>query len=154
MEFYDKFMTLALIEAENAGKKGEVPVGAIIIDSCGKVIARGHNLRESKNDPTAHAEIVAVRKASRKTGSWRLTECTIFTTLEPCPMCAGALINSRIKRVVFGCRDPKAGACGTLLDIPSHPVLNHKVEIISGILEEECSKLLKDFFKSRRNKKK
>jgi len=151
-ELYDKFMALALIEAEKAGKKGEVPVGAIIIDSQGKVVARGHNLRESKNDPTAHAERVASRKASKKNGSWRLAGCTIFVTLEPCPMCAGALVNSRIKRVVFGCRDPKAGSCGTLMDITSDSRLNHRVEAVSGVLEEKCSKILKDFFKSRRSR--
>jgi len=145
-------MALALIEAEKAGKKGEVPVGAIIIDSCGKVVARGHNLRESKSDPTAHAEIVAIRKASKKTGSWRLAGCTIFVTLEPCPMCAGALVNSRIKRVVFGCKDPKAGACGTLMDITSDSRLNHRIEVVSGVLEEKCSNLLKEFFKSRRSR--
>jgi tRNA(adenine34) deaminase len=147
----EKIMRLALKEAQKAAIKNEVPVGAVLTGPDGKVLARGHNRKESNNDPTAHAEIVVIRKAAKKLGGWRLSGCTLHVTLEPCPMCAGAMVNARIKRLVFGCRDPKAGACGTLLDLSSNIRLNHRFETTAGVLETDCAGILKKFFRKRRS---
>lgn len=144
-------MKEALLEAKKAFDKGEVPVGAVIVKD-EKIIARAHNLREEKKDPTAHAEILALKKAAKVLGGWRLLGCTIYVTIEPCPMCSGAIIQSRINRVCFGANDYKAGACGSkvnLLDIN----FNHEVEITSGILEEECAEMMRDFFKKLRTRR-
>lgn len=144
-------MKEALLEAKKAFDKGEVPVGAVIVKD-EKIIARAHNLREEKKDPTAHAEILALKKAAKVLGGWRLLGCTIYVTIEPCPMCSGAIIQSRISRVCFGANDYKAGACGSkvnLLDIN----FNHEVEITSGILEEECAEMMRDFFKKLRTRR-
>ncbi len=147
-----KFMKLALSEAEKARDKGEVPIGAVIVTD-GRVIARGHNLRESKNDPTAHAEMIAVRKAAKKLNSWRLTSSTLYVTVEPCVMCIGAIVLARVPRLVFGCLDPKGGAVGSLYDISNDKRLNHRVEVRSGVMSEEAQALLKDFFKRLRGKR-
>jgi tRNA(adenine34) deaminase len=119
----------------------------------GKIIAEAYNLRESANDPTGHAELIAMRKAGEVLGEWRLTDCSLAVTLEPCPMCAGAMVNARLKRVIYGCADPKAGACHTLFRIPSDARLNHRVEMISGVLEAQCKRQLQAFFRERRTKK-
>lgn len=131
----------------------EVPVGAIIIYN-DKIIGRGFNLRETLKDPTAHAEIIAIKEASQYLGGWRLEDCTMYVTLEPCAMCAGAIVNSRIKRLVIGAYDPKMGCCGSVEDLVRNPKFNHRVDMTYGVLENECSKLLKDFFKGLRNKNK
>lgn len=138
------FMKKALRQAKVCEKYGEVPVGAVIVKD-GKVIARGHNMRESTQMASAHAEHIAIDRACKKLGSWRLTGCTLYVTLEPCIMCAGAIINSRIDRVVIGTSDKKAGAMGGIVDVLTLPV-NHKPEITSGVLQDECSQILKDFF--------
>ena len=145
-------MKIALAEAEKGFKKDEVPVGAVVVAD-GKVIARAHNLRESLVDPTAHAEILALKKAGKKLGGWRLNKATLYTTLEPCPMCAGAVVHSRAKELVYGADDPKAGACGSIMDVVSSGHLNHRVKVTSGILKKECSEILKKFFKKLRNSK-
>lgn len=145
-------MTRAIVEASKAGDKDEVPIGCLIVRD-GKIIARGHNLRETARDPSAHAEMIAIRKAARKLGSWRLLDTTLYVTLEPCTMCMGAIVLARIPKVVFGCLDPKGGAAGSLYDFSSDPRLNHSVELISQILENECSKLLSDFFSDLRKRK-
>jgi tRNA(adenine34) deaminase len=131
----------------------EVPVGAVIVHH-GKIIARGYNQRETKQDPLAHAEHTAIARAAKKLGTWRLTECTLYVTLEPCTMCAGAIVLSRIPRVVFGCFDPKAGACGSISNVLADQKLNHRPEIVNGVLEKECSQILKDFFRNIRKKTK
>lgn len=143
------FMERALKQAEIAYKKGEVPVGAVVVKD-GKVISRGYNLRETTNDPTAHAELLAMKKASKKLDSWRLSGCTLYVTLEPCPMCSGVIINSRIDRVVFGAYDQKAGCCTTLYHLCNDERFNHRAEILGGVLEEACAKILSDFFKEKR----
>ncbi|MDP4180370.1 MAG: tRNA adenosine(34) deaminase TadA [Bacillota bacterium] len=148
-KIHEKFMKQAYNEALKAYKKLETPVGAVIVLD-GKIIARGHNKRESNQDPTLHAEIIAIKKAAKKLGSWRLTDCDMYVTLEPCPMCAGALIQSRIRNLFFGAFDPKAGAAGSVINILALEKFNHKVEVINGIMEDECSKILKDFFKELR----
>lgn len=135
--------------AREAALLGEVPVGAIVIRH-GEVIARAFNLRETLEDPTAHAERIALTLAGRALGTWRLEDCTLYATLEPCPMCAGAIVLARIRRVVYGATDPKAGACESLFRLADDPRLNHRVELTSGILAAECSALLQDFFWSRR----
>jgi len=140
------WMGVALSEADVAASLGEVPIGCVIVDADGVELARGHNLRETDADPTAHAEIVAVRAAAKKLASWRLEGCTLYVTLEPCPMCAGALVNARMKRVVWGCDDPKAGACTTLFTIGTDPRLNHRFTIDKGIRADECADRLKKFF--------
>lgn len=145
------FMKKALMQAKRAERIGEVPVGAVIVKD-GKIIARGFNERETKGDATAHAEFTAIRRACKKLGGWRLTGCTLYVTLEPCVMCAGAIINSRLDRVVIGAKDKKAGALGSVTDINALP-LNHKVELCYGVLEDECSAILKDFFARLRAKK-
>ena len=184
----EHYMSLALREAERAAALDEVPVGAVVVDADGRVIARAHNLRESMGDPTAHAEILALRRAAKKlsalshqqsaisnqqsakaaarlcsadgsklkaesSGRWRLTGCTLYVTLEPCPMCAGALVNARLPRLVYGCADPKAGACGTLMDVARDPRLNHRVDVTAGVLAAECAAALRDFFSAKRKKK-
>lgn len=145
-------MKEALKEACKAYEKNEVPIGAIIVRE-GKIVGRGFNQKESLRDATLHAEITAIRDACKNLGGWRLPGCTMYVTLEPCPMCAGAIVNSRIERLVIGARDLKTGACGSVLDITNNEKLNHQPELIFGILEEECSSILKDFFtRLRKNK--
>ncbi len=146
-------MIEALKEAKKAYKKLEVPVGAVIVKD-GEIIARAHNLKETKNDTTKHAEIIAIQKASKKLNAWRLEDCEMYVTLEPCTMCAGAIINSRIKKIYIGTKDPKTGACGSILNLFEDYKFNHKVEYETGIMQEECEKILKDFFKYLRTIKK
>ena len=143
------FMRLALKEASLAFQRGEVPVGAIISKD-GKVISSSHNLRETSKDPSAHAEILVIRDATKISDSWRLTGLTLYVTKEPCIMCAGALVNSRIARLVYGCRDEKAGGVDSLYQILNDKRLNHQVEVVSGVLDEECADILRNFFKERR----
>jgi len=143
------FMRLALKEASLAFQRGEVPVGAIISKD-GKVISSSHNLRETSKDPSAHAEILVIRDATKISDSWRLTGLTLYVTKEPCIMCAGALVNSRIARLVYGCRDEKAGGVDSLYQILNDRRLNHQVEVVSGVLDEECAGILRNFFKERR----
>jgi tRNA(adenine34) deaminase len=142
----EKMMRLALGVAAEAAIWGEVPVGAVVVDRQGAVIGKGRNRREIDGDPTAHAEMIALREAARWVGSWRLSGCTVFVTLEPCPMCAGALVNSRVERVVYGCDDPKAGALRTLYSLGQDTRLNHRFEVKSGVLAEPCARILSDFF--------
>ncbi len=139
-------MRRALEEADRAARLHEVPVGCVIVDQDDREIGRGHNLRETENDPTAHAEMIALREAARHAGSWRLDTATVYATLEPCPMCAGALVNARVSRVVWGCDDAKAGACRSLFAIGADSRLNHRFEMVPGILEEECADRLRSFF--------
>jgi tRNA(adenine34) deaminase len=147
------WMGLALKEAGKAADLDEAPIGAVIV-SGGKIIGRGHNLREGKNDPTAHAEMIAIRKAAKKSGGWRLTGSTIYVTLEPCLMCMGAILLSRLDRVVYGCRDPKGGAAGSLYDLSCDVRLNHRLALTRGVREEECSAILSGFFAELRQRKK
>ena len=147
----DMYMRLALDEANCAANIGEVPVGAVIVKD-GEVIASSHNLRETTGDATAHAEVLAIRDACAALGGWHLDKCTLYVTLEPCPMCMGAIINSRIGKVVFGAKDAKAGACGSVIDLRSYP-LNHKPQVESGFMSEESLALLSDFFKGKREKR-
>ena len=149
---HEYWMARAISEAGKACARDEVPIGCVIV-RWGKIIARGHNLRESAQDPTAHAELIAIRKAARKRGSWRLLNCTLYVTLEPCTMCMGAIILSRIPTVVFGCFDPKGGAAGSLYDLSNDPRLNHTVELLPRILEAECSGMLSEFFAALRKRK-
>ena len=148
------FMRLALAEARAAEASGEVPVGAVVVSAIGKVIATGNNHVLRTSDPTAHAEIVALRAAGLALGNYRLLTpeggCTLYSTLEPCAMCAGAILHARIARLVFATPDPKAGACGSVLSVMNHPALNHRVEVVEGVLAEECSSLLTMFFRGRR----
>ena len=148
----EKFMKEALKEAKKAYDKLEVPVGAIIVKD-GKIIARAHNLKETKFDTTNHAEIIAIQKASKKLKSWRLLDCEMYVTLEPCSMCAGAIINSRIKKVYIGANDEKTGAVGSVLNLFDDYKFNHNVEFEKGILKKECENILKDFFKELRKSK-
>jgi len=143
-------MRLALHEAARATAHADVPVGAVVIDQDGAVLGRGHNERELSRDPTAHAEMLAIRSAAVRHGQWRLTGCTLVVTLEPCAMCAGAIVLSRLERVVFGAFDPKAGAVGSLWDIVRDRRLNHRPEVLAGVLQDECSALLSDWFTQRR----
>jgi len=142
-------MRLALDEAGRAAKGGDVPVGAVVLAEDGSVLATGHNEREATGDPTAHAEILAIRRAAAKIEEWRLTGCTLVVTLEPCTMCAGALQQSRVDRLVYGARDEKAGATGSLWDVVRDRRLNHRPEVIEGVLADECATLLTDFFRDR-----
>ena len=142
-------MRLALDQARMAARHGDVPVGAVIVDQASSVLAAAGNEREIRHDPTAHAEILVLREASRRLRSWRLTGLTLVVTLEPCTMCAGALVLARVARLVFGAFDPKAGAVSSLFDVVRDPGLNHRVDVRSGILEDECGALLKEFFASR-----
>lgn len=149
------FMSEAISEAKKAYEIGEVPIGAIVVHK-GKIIGRGHNLRETTKQATTHAEMIAIQEANRYLDNWRLEDCELFVTLEPCPMCSGAIILSRLKKVTFGAFDPKAGTCGTFMNLVQDERFNHQAEVESGVLEKECAMLLKDFFKMlrRRNKRK
>ena len=153
MEEKNKFMKQALKEAKKAYEKLEVPVGAVIVKD-GKIIARAHNLKETKTDTTKHAEILAIQKASKKLESWRLLDCEMYITLEACSMCAGAIINSRIKKVYIGALDEKTGAAGSVLNLFEDYKFNHKVEVEKGVMQKECENILKDFFKMLRKYKK
>lgn len=153
MDNKEKFMNEALKEAKKAYEKLEVPVGAIIVKE-GKIIARAHNLKETKSDTTKHAEILAIQKASKKLNSWRLIDCEMYVTLEPCSMCAGAIINSRIKKVYIGTCDKKTGAVGSVFNLFEDYTFNHKVEYEKGILENDCEEILSNFFKNLRKNKK
>ena len=147
----EAFMRLALEEARVAAGEGEVPVGCVIVHE-GKVVGRAHNLREARQDPTAHAEIVALRQAALATGHWRLEGAVVYCTVEPCAMCAGALVNARVARLVYGVADPKSGACGSIFDVPREPRLNHRLEVRGGVLAEEAHSLLRRFFEPRRGR--
>jgi len=143
------YLRAAIAEAQSAEASGEVPVGAIIVHN-GEIIGRGQNRVLRDSDPTAHAEVVALRAAGLALKNYRLENCTLYATLEPCAMCAGAILHARIARLVYAAPDPKAGACGSVLSVMNHPQLNHKVEVVSGLLAEECGALLTNFFRSRR----
>jgi tRNA(adenine34) deaminase len=145
----DYFMRLALREAELASSHGDVPIGAVVVHR-GELIAAAHNERELRQDPTAHAEILALREAAQVLGSWRVLDATLYVTLEPCAMCAGAIVLARVERVVFGTEDPKAGACGSVLDVLADTRLNHRPDVLAGPLREECGALLRSFFAARR----
>ena len=145
-------MRAAINEAKKAAAKDEVPIGAVIVKD-GKIIARGHNTRQKTQNAINHAEMIAIQKACKKLGSWRLIDCDIYVTLEPCPMCAGAIINSRISNVYFGAYDQKAGCTGTLYNLPTDERFNHRAGVVGGIMEEECANLLSDFFKQKRKNK-
>lgn len=144
-ELHQGFMQVALVEAQKAYAMGETPIGAVIVRD-GEIIARAHNLRETQRQATAHAELLAIRQANQVLSGWRLIRCTLYVTLEPCPMCAGAIVQARIPHLVFGAYDPKAGACGSLMDLVRDQRLNHQVEVTAGILAEESSRLLRRFF--------
>ena len=150
-EFY---MRLALDEAQKAYDLGEVPIGAVLADGDGNIVAKGHNMREIWHDATAHAEMIAIREACEKLDRWRLSGLTLYVTIEPCPMCAGAIVMSRVDRVVYGSTDAKAGACESLFNIPGHPALNHRPQMTSGVLQPECAAIMKRFFKERRERRK
>src|SRR5437870_9183507 len=145
-------MRKALRQAQKANEAGEVPVGAII-GRAGKIIARAHNQVELLKDATAHAEMLALTQAEAAVGDWRLTECDLYVTKEPCAMCAGALVHTRIRRVIFGCTDPVAGAAGSVMNLLQMPTLNHRCDIASGVLQDECATILQDFFRKRRNER-
>ena len=150
----EKYMRAALKQAEKAYNLGETPIGCVIVHE-DKIIARGYNRRNTDKNPLAHAEVAAIKKASKKLGDWRLEECTLYVTLEPCQMCAGAIVQARIPRVVIGSMNPKAGCAGSILNILQIPTFNHQCEITKGVCEEECSEMLTTFFKElRKNKKK
>ena len=150
----EDYMREALREAQAAYDIGEVPIGAVLVDEAGEIVARGHNLRETAHDATAHAEMIAIRAACEKLGRWRLSGLTLYVTIEPCPMCAGAIVMSRVDRVVYGSTDAKAGACESLFNIPGHPALNHATAMTAGVLQEECAAIMKRFFRERREKRK
>ena len=141
----EKYMKLAIKQAQKAFDLGEVPIGCVIVYE-GKVIGRGYNRRNTDKNTLAHAEITAINKASKKIGDWRLEDCTLYVTLEPCQMCSGAIVQARIPKVVIGCDNPKAGCAGSILNILNHPAFNHQVDTVKGVLEEECSRMLKEFF--------
>jgi tRNA(adenine34) deaminase len=145
----DYFMRLALREAERALEHEDVPIGAVVVRG-GEIVSAAHNERELRQDPTAHAEILALREAAQALGSWRLLETVLYVTLEPCAMCAGAIVLARVPRVVYGASDPKAGACGSVLDVLGEPRLNHRPEVAGGLLRDQCSELLSSFFAARR----
>ncbi|MCI2775182.1 tRNA adenosine(34) deaminase TadA [Staphylococcus petrasii] len=146
------YMNLAIEEAKKAQQLGEVPIGALIVKD-DEIIARAHNLRETAQQPTAHAEHIAIERASKVVGSWRLEDCTLYVTLEPCVMCAGAIVMSRIPKVVFGAMDPKGGCSGSLMNLLEEPRFNHRASVITGVLENECGDLLRNFFRELRAKK-
>ena len=148
----EKFMKAAIREAKKAGKIQEVPIGCVIV-SDGKIMARGYNRRNIDKNTLAHAELSAIKKASKKLGDWRLEGCTMYVTLEPCQMCAGAIVQSRMDKVVIGSMNPKAGCAGSLLNLLQFPAFNHQAELVTGVLEEECSALLSDFFRELREQK-
>lgn len=145
-------MEMALDEAASAAAEDEVPVGCVIVEARRGVIARAHNQREQLLDPTAHAEMIAITQAATALQSWRLENCILYVTLEPCPMCAGAIVQARIPYVVYGCTDPKAGACHTLYQITADPRLNHRCQVIAGVLAEPCAAMLSDFFAKKRKR--
>ena len=149
----EKYMKEAIRQAKKAYTLDEVPIGCVIVQD-GKIIARGYNRRNTDKNTLAHAELTAIRKASRKTGDWRLEDCTMYVTLEPCQMCSGAIVQSRMTRVVVGCMNPKAGCAGSILNLLQMPEFNHQVEMTTGVLEEECSQMMKSFFKELREVKK
>ena len=155
MELHEKefFMREALKEAQKAYDQAEVPIGAVVVLN-GEIIGRGHNLREKEQDATLHAEIKAIRQANQHLGSWRLEDCELFVTLEPCPMCSGAMILARMKKVIFGAFDPKAGTAGTFMNLLADSRFNHQVEVEQGVLEEECQEILRSFFKGLRERNK
>ena len=146
----EKYMSIAIELARKAADCGEVPVGAVLVQD-DQVIAEAHNRREELGDATAHAEMLVIRKANALLGGWRLSGCTLYVTLEPCPMCAGAMVQARIDRLVYGTADPKSGAAGTLYDLVRDTRLNHRLEVTSGVLETECAAVLQDFFRQRRS---
>lgn len=143
------YMRAALAEARLAYQEGEIPIGCVIVHD-GEIVSRGHNLRETLPDATAHAEIIAIRDACRRLNRWRLSGCTLYVTIEPCSMCAGAIVNARLDRLVYGAHDTKGGGVRSFFGIADHPSLNHRVEIREGVLEEECRELMKSFFRERR----
>jgi tRNA(adenine34) deaminase len=149
IESAERWMSEALVEARSAVEHDDVPIGAVVVRG-DSVIGRGRNERERREDPTAHAEILALREAAATLGSWRVLDATLYVTLEPCAMCAGAIVLSRIPRVVYGCPDPKAGAAGSVLDVLAEPRLNHRPEVLGGVLADECADLLRSFFRARR----
>lgn len=150
----ENFMRLALDEAEKAYELGEVPIGAVLVAEDGTVICAGHNMRETNKDATAHAEIEVIRAANKRLNRWRLSGATLYVTIEPCPMCAGAIVNSRIQRVVYGGLDMKAGAVHSIFNVLTNPRLNHQVQVTAGVLEDECVGIMKRFFKLRRQQNK
>lgn len=147
---HERYMAEALAEAERAAAVGEVPIGAVVVGPDGEIISRAHNLRESSQDATAHAEILAIREAGRRLHSWRLVGCTLYVTLEPCPMCAGALVQSRVEQLVYGASDPKAWADRSLLEIVQNPGLNHRMQVTGGVLAAESAAMLRQFFRRKR----
>ena len=149
----EKYMKQAIKLAKKAWKIEEVPIGCVIVHE-GKVIGRGYNRRTTDKNPLAHAELIAIKKASKKLGDWRLEDCTLYVTLEPCQMCSGAIVQARVKKVVVGCMNPKAGCAGSILNLLQVDRFNHQVELETGILEEECSEMMKSFFKELREKRK
>jgi tRNA(adenine34) deaminase len=149
----DHFMKLAIEQARIAGENGDVPIGAVIVHN-GQIVGKAYNQREQLQDPTAHAEIIALTQAAAALEKWRLNGCTMYVTLEPCPMCAGALVLSRMDRLVYGCDDPKTGACKSVYNIVQDDRLNHRLEVTSGVLAEQCGKLLQEFFVKRRTEDK
>ena len=153
MSMDEKYMKEAIRQAKKAYALDETPIGCVIVHE-GKIIGRGYNRRNTDKSPLAHAEIAAIRKASKKLGDWRLEECTLYVTLEPCQMCAGAIIQSRIPRVVVGCMNPKAGCAGSILNLLDVKEFNHQVELTTGVREEECSRMMKEFFRELREKRK
>ncbi|PTM56939.1 tRNA adenosine(34) deaminase TadA [Desmospora activa] len=150
---HDYFMLEAIAQAQQAQAIGEVPIGAVVVKD-DHIIGRGYNLRETDQDPTAHAEMIAIREAAHTLGSWRLTDCSLYVTLEPCPMCAGAIMLARMERVIYGATDPKGGCAGTLMNLLQDPRLNHQTEVVDGWMREECGALLTRFFRELRAKKK
>ena len=147
------YMELALEEAKKAAALGEIPIGAILVQG-EEVIARAHNMRETWQDATAHAEVIVIQEACKKLKRWRLTGCTLYVTVEPCPMCSGAIVNGRVERVVYGCPDIKAGGAESIFNIITNPNLNHVAQVTSGVREEECAQIMKEFFKKRREENK
>jgi tRNA(adenine34) deaminase len=148
----DESMLEAIALARSTGAMGEVPIGCVIVhDPSGRIVGRGFNRRQIDRDPTAHAEIITIRQAGQTLGDWRLLDCTLYVTLEPCPMCAGAIVNARIPRLVYGCADPKAGAVRTLFQLCDDGRLNHRVEIVAGVMSEKCAALLTEFFRAQRS---
>ena len=145
----ERWMRVALDEARAAARHADVPIGAVVVHS-GRIIGAGHNERERRQDPTAHAEVIALRAAAASLGSWRVLDATLYVTLEPCAMCAGAIVLARVPRVVWGALDPKAGAAGSVLDVLAEPALNHRPATLGGVLEDECASLLRGFFEGRR----
>jgi tRNA(adenine34) deaminase len=144
------YLNAAIEEARAAELGGEVPIGCVVVSPMGEIVGRGQNRVMRDQDPTAHAEIVALREAGRALSNYRLSGCTLYVTLEPCAMCAGAILHARIARLVYAAPDPKAGACGSVLSVMNHPQLNHRVDVVSGLLAEECGEILRGFFKARR----